>query len=212
MRCSEAEWVLMKVTPDLLDNIHSKGTYAALILACGAGIKILGEGVEGIDKLLYTRGQSILFKPISQNLYDTFSRNNAILSGEYLVPTAEGYLLGGATKERNIDMRELMRPPDPEEASKLLLNKLLVLNENLLTDYTVSHCLAGVRVMTRNSHKGKIPFVGRHPHWNNTWVVSGFGARGLVYHAYIGKMLSEAIHKCDTSSLPTELFHCSDSN
>ena len=38
------------------------------------------------------------------------------------------------------------------------------------------------------------------------WAVTGLGARGLVYHGWLGRLLAEAIGADDETLLPAELM------
>ena len=42
---------------------------------------------------------------------------------------------------------------------------------------------------------------------NNVWTVTGFGSRGLLYHAWTAELLVGAIMTGDGSQIPTELIH-----
>ena len=38
------------------------------------------------------------------------------------------------------------------------------------------------------------------------WIVGGLGARGLVYHAWLGKLIAEAILQDSEDNLPSQLL------
>ena len=42
--------------------------------------------------------------------------------------------------------------------------------------------------------------------WCRFWVVGGLGARGLVYHAWLGKLVAAAIVARDEKLLPAQLL------
>lgn len=94
---------------------------------------------------------------------------------------------------------------------------------------------SGVRALpARGAHSGSIPYAGRVPGGptattqqqgtaepagrtaepagrtptagGNWWFVGGLGARGLVYHAWLGKVLAEAALTGDEGALPEELL------
>ena len=63
---------------------------------------------------------------------------------------------------------------------------------------------SGVRALPPRSSEGAIPLAGRLD--GRVWIVLGLGARGLVYHAWLGKLLSQAILAGDDALLPEELL------
>ena len=64
--------------------------------------------------------------------------------------------------------------------------------------------MAGTRVVTQRSELGRLPVVGRLPGYNkrNVWVVTGFGARGLIFHALTAEYLYNAILSNDDNCIP----------
>lgn len=52
----------------------------------------------------------------------------------------------------------------------------------------VIDCKAALRVVPKGHY---FPIAGRVK--DNLWVLTGMGSRGLLYHAYLGKFLAEAI-------------------
>lgn len=63
---------------------------------------------------------------------------------------------------------------------------------------------SGVRALPPRSSEGAIPLAGRLD--GRVWLILGLGARGLVYHAWLGKLLSQAILAGDDALLPEELL------
>ena len=63
---------------------------------------------------------------------------------------------------------------------------------------------SGVRALPPRSSEGAVPLAGRLD--GRVWIVLGLGARGLVYHAWLGKLLSQAILAGDDALLPEELL------
>lgn len=69
-----------------------------------------------------------------------------------------------------------------------------------------------MRALPPRTPHGSVPMVGRikapdHtqqlPH---TWVVGGLGARGLVYHGWLGAWVARAVIAGDEGVLPPELL------
>ena len=72
------------------------------------------------------------------------------------------------------------------------------------TAVQVQKVRSGVRALPPRSSEGAIPLAGRLD--GRVWIVLGLGARGLVYHAWLGKLLSQAILAGDDALLPEELL------
>ena len=64
---------------------------------------------------------------------------------------------------------------------------------------------SGVRALPPRTKEGALPLAGRLRTDRPWWVVAGLGARGLVYHAWLGKLVAAAILAEDDQLLPAEL-------
>lgn len=74
---------------------------------------------------------------------------------------------------------------------------------------------AGVRAMAPRTPWGKLPLIGcvdeivrvkssrKHPYY---WIFGGLGSRGLIYHAWLGKEIAQAIVSRSEATLPKELL------
>lgn len=65
---------------------------------------------------------------------------------------------------------------------------------------------SGVRALPPRSAAGSLPLAGKLEAGRNWWVVAGLGARGLVYHAWLGRLIAQAVLADDESVLPQELL------
>ncbi len=63
---------------------------------------------------------------------------------------------------------------------------------------------AGVRANTRRNHLGALPYVGPLPGAPRRWLLTGLGARGLVYHSLFAGWLAAAVLAGDPGGLPPE--------
>jgi glycine/D-amino acid oxidase-like deaminating enzyme len=134
-----------------------------IILAVGAGIRNFPECRH--LKINFVRGQvltCILDKPLERSI--SAKRYRAITPSERICHL-------GATYERDL----IHDKPCKETAMALLQPETEVLD-----------CRAGIRV-TNPAHY--FPILEQiHP---KTWVMTAFGSRGLLYHAYFGKQMAE---------------------
>jgi glycine/D-amino acid oxidase-like deaminating enzyme len=104
-----------------------------------------------------------------------------IFSKSYLI-TRDTSCIVGATFER----RFTTEGPDPEYASHDLLRNIEAFAPFYAT-LPVLACKAGFRATTKN-HR---PLIARVS--TNCFCLTGLGARGLLYHAYMAKQLAQEI-------------------
>ena len=64
---------------------------------------------------------------------------------------------------------------------------------------------SGVRALPPRRQAGKLPLLGRLQNVPDAWLVAGLGARGLVYHAWLARMLVDAIIADDDAMLLKDL-------
>ena len=73
---------------------------------------------------------------------------------------------------------------------------------------------SGVRALPPRTAEGSIPLAGRlsdpaviegRQHQCELWVIGGLGARGLVYHAWLGQLIAEAVLTGSDAKLPSQL-------
>lgn len=88
----------------------------------------------------------------------------------------------GATYERNFTDDQIDLP------KALSLQEQIGAFFPLAKNLKVHECRAGIRVKRKGHY---LPFVGKVQ--ERIWMITGMGSRGLLYHAYLGKMLSSAI-------------------
>jgi len=179
-------WVHQHIPdPWQLFEMNSKTVhFDAVVVAAGAGVMNM-EGLTENLGLKLVRGQTLHYDAKQVALSDS------LLCGEYLMPKGN-VLIGGATSEyARVDSQ-----PDIQFAVSELSSKL---EELLPTLKGVSPllCQAGVRVISRRTNIGKIPVTQQIVNHNTAekmlWVFSGLGARGLLYHALLGKYLATTI-------------------
>ena len=59
--------------------------------------------------------------------------------------------------------------------------------------WQVAGVRTGVRALPPRDQHGSLPLAGRVPGEHNLWLVGGLGARGLVYHAWLGRLMARAV-------------------
>ena len=195
----EVRWIQFSSQQDptsLLDDCD------ALVVASGAGSNDLwrqldSNGTTADLPFMYVRGQHLCFDA------DGIEADTAaiVLSAEfpsYVLPV-NGQLVCGATHEYGQLTDLISRPPSIKRADELLRQKLRILyprlggrNDGTPEPQAVS-CAAAVRVSTKRCHFGRLPVIGQHPMQSKAWLIAGFGSKGLVHHAVLGRALAAAI-------------------
>ena len=162
---------------------------------------------EGKVNLKYVRGQNMIIQRQRSKLEGTSTdenRNCAILCGEYVVPCANGEdSIIGATHEHDESL--LTSEPNPATALSLLHPKMKKMLDSRDIPQSLSsnshRAVCGNRVISPRTHLGRLPMVGNV--CDDIWLVTGMGSRGLLHHAYVGKILSAAIVRQE--AIPIEI-------
>jgi glycine/D-amino acid oxidase-like deaminating enzyme len=176
-------------------QISSLSTLAAefdhIVLTVGGGIAAFPESKE--LRFERTKGQ-VLTAEVPEHL----QKGLQSLIGKGYLATGESphrcYL--GSTYERPF----VSEDPDPFIAAEEILPKLGLAYPHV-DQLRLMGCSAGLRV----SRKGHYyPIIARFS--PDCWSMTAMGSRGLMYHAYLSNLLSQAILSGDVSLLPQEVL------
>lgn len=135
----------------------------------------------------------------------------AILSDAWLAVQGARRIDLGSTWDWS--SRNYSREVTTEEASKaseLLLQKASVVYP-AINDWTVTGAVAGVRAMPPLTADGSLPLLGcvdefiDGDHACKYWLFTGLGARGLLFHGWLGKLMALAVLSSDENLIPSEL-------
>lgn len=158
-------------------EVGDLSSFDAIVLAAGAGISSFPEG-EGI-KVNRLKGQVLTCR-----LQSLTPLHEARIGKGYIVPLKDQMTCHvGSTYERRATSME----PNLKEASIKIFDKVSHFFPGIKELQPLS-CQAGMRVC-RIGHYA--PMIGKVT--PKVWVLTGLGSRGLLYHAYLGKMGAEAI-------------------
>ena len=162
-----------------------------VIVAAGAGVKKFPELNE--LSLSVLKGQVL-----SCHAPDGVSLPATSIIGKGYVTLASDprTCFVGSTYER----QDLTETPDPEGAKNLLWEKISAFFPSV-DQLEIIGCKAALRVVRKEHY---FPFVGRIK--EGLWVLTGLGSRGLLYHAYLGKLLAESVLAGNDKSL-SSLFN-----
>ncbi|KAL6534919.1 hypothetical protein OROGR_013594 [Orobanche gracilis] len=79
-----------------------------------------------------------------------------------------------------------------------------------IKNWTANGAVAGLRAMPPLTAEGSLPLLGSVDEYiegNHTckyWLFTGLGARGLLFHGWLGKVLAQAVLSCDEDLIPRE--------
>ena len=80
-----------------------------------------------------------------------------------------------------------------------------------LRNWTFTGARAGLRAMPPLTPHGSLPLLGciddivGESQGCNHWLFAGLGARGLLYHGWLGKLMAQAVLACNEQLIPSEL-------
>lgn len=175
-----AQFIKEKI--DLDRNIDG---YDATVFACGAAFttspfasSMLLSKVKG--QSLQLRGEEVL-------------KQSCVAKGHLSVTANPHTVILGSTYEREYTTESC----DHLVAQKNLLPKLCVFSKDPMH---VMGCKAGIRLVRKNSYIPYVDDLGNGCYW-----MGAMGSRGLLYHAYLGSLLAEAIIQQNALILPSEV-------
>lgn len=113
----------------------------------------------------------------------------------YIAKSSQGCILG-STYERAFSSEE----PDRQRAEEEILPKIAAFYPEAKS-WQIETCLAGVRLARRGHY---FPIVRKLD--ERKWIFTALGSRGLLYHAFLGKMLASAVVRSDENMLRRELL------
>lgn len=122
-----------------------------------------------------------------------------LISGGYLVMSRDQKrCIAGATFERTF------KTPGPEiDVAKAEILKKIAPFFPSVERAKILSCRAGVRAATPT--RNHLPIIGKIS--PKQWFFAGLGSKGLLYHAYFGDLLAQALLSDDSSGIPSEVWH-----
>ncbi|MBI2743725.1 MAG: FAD-binding oxidoreductase [Chlamydiales bacterium] len=161
-----------------VENLEELKEYDQIVIAAGAGIKLFSE-CEPL-KVQLIKGQLLTCH------YDTSVINlqRSLIGKGYIgLGEGEGRCMLGATYERGYTSSL----PDLEVAKQEILTRVGSFFPQVSL-FEIDGCRAGIRVARKGHY---LPIIRKLK--ERVWVCTAMGSRGLLYHAFAGKMLAKAI-------------------
>lgn len=198
-----ATWLRSRV--DRFEDLFED--HDAVVLCAGAATVAISN--MAALPILPCRGQHIRFTP---RLSETSRGSDCpVISGKYIIPDlfSEGTsVIGGATfeyceegTECPLEFARGVKPPDMQYALSQLSEPLYHLSPMLLDQWIPEEAFSGVRALPPRSTIGSIPIAAEVkgcPEGKSAWVLTGLGSRGLLHHAFLGRVLARAVvAECD---------------
>ena len=171
-------------------SMKELSSFDHVIATCGAYVKDIEE--TKTLRISQLKGQILRLK-----WPDDLPPLSIPLNSEgYLVMSDDGAsCYAGATFERGF--ADLL--PDREKAENEIRKKIAAFAPHY-SKLPFLECQAGVRAYS----KTRLPSITRLS--KSEWCLTGLGSKGLLYHAWAGKMLSQAIIENSTSGIPQEVL------
>ncbi|KAM7263172.1 hypothetical protein ACFE04_000855 [Oxalis oulophora] len=187
-----------------------EGDYDAVIICMGAKAKELPELSERLP--LRTCRGVITHLQLPDDKSEAYSDNSpSILSDAWLAIQGTHSLYMGSTWNWNsTNSSQHVSKEEADAALHELLPKASKVYPNI-ENWACVDAKAGLRAMPPLTAHGSLPLLGcvddflRKSSNCKYWLFGGLGSRGLLYHAWLGKLMAKAVVDCNEGLLPSEL-------
>ncbi|MCO5584617.1 hypothetical protein L7F22_038548 [Adiantum nelumboides] len=190
--------------------------YDAVVVCLGAGVSKLEE-FSGKLPLTYCRGvvTHLVLPPAKKKDFEF--EGPSIVGDTWIAAQGSRNLVVGATKDwDNCETRANVEPEAAAIACSELFTKTAAFYPPI-RNWVLQGTCAGVRAMAPRTPYGKVPLAGcidevlnyrpsRKSSSPYYWIFGGLGSRGLIYHAWLGKKVAEAVVSRSETCLPRELL------
>ncbi len=158
------------------EEVSYQGIKAQNIVFC-EGFGVVKNPFFGNVPMKPCKGELLTFK--AENL----KINEIVKSDGFIFPIGDDFYKIGATYQ----WEDLTENPT-EKAKEELIQKL----EKLINcSYEIINQEAAVRPTVADRR----PLIGKHPKYNNLYILNGLGTRGVMIAPYVAKLLADSIYK-----------------
>ncbi|XP_020525716.1 uncharacterized protein LOC18438510 isoform X3 [Amborella trichopoda] len=198
-------------------TVHSlqeiSGEYSAVVICLGARSESLPE-LKGVLPLRMCRGVvAHLDLPGNMSGGEYKDSDPSILADAWLAVRGPRSLAMGSTWQWG--SRNYSRTLSSDEESSAmheLLSKASILYPDI-RNWSCESASAGLRAMPPLTTLGSLPLLGSVDNLvghnsgggGRYWFMGGLGARGLLYHGWLGKLMAQAVLSCSAAEIPFEL-------
>ncbi|KAK6151639.1 hypothetical protein DH2020_014274 [Rehmannia glutinosa] len=184
--------------------------YDAVIICFGARAAFLPE-LSGKLPLRTCRGV-IAQLQLGDDMREEYPKHSpSVLSDAWLaVHGARNIDLGSTWDWKSKNYSRDVSTDEASKATQVLLRKASSVYP-AIENWTITGAVAGLRAMPPLTADGSLPLLGRvneyvdGDHTCKYWLFTGLGARGLLFHGWLGKLLALAVLSCDEDLIPCEL-------
>ncbi|KAL5698797.1 hypothetical protein ACHQM5_029787 [Ranunculus cassubicifolius] len=190
--------------------LELEGDYDAVIVCLGANTDTISE-LCGKLPLRTCRGV-VAHMELPNNIRNEYDpKSPSILSDAWLAAQSTRNLVMGSTWDWNSkDYSPSISAQEAFTALEELLAKASRAYPSI-SNWSFVEAKAGLRAMPPLTPTGSIPLLGcvddivGGGSRCKYWVFTGLGARGLLYHGWLGKLMAQAVCSCNEDVLPIEL-------
>ncbi|XP_031257974.1 uncharacterized protein LOC116115999 [Pistacia vera] len=190
--------------------LELEGEYDAVIICMGAKADILPE-LSGKLPLRTCRGVIACLQPSDGIGQDYPDDGPSILSDAWLAVQGPRSVYMGSTwewKSRNSSPN--VSADEASQALEELLPKASSIYPGI-KNWSFTGARAGLRAMPPLTANGSLPLLGciedliGKTQTSKFWLFGGLGSRGLLYHAWLGKLMAQAVLSSNEHIIPAEL-------
>ncbi|KAJ9557989.1 hypothetical protein OSB04_012603 [Centaurea solstitialis] len=190
--------------------LELEGEYDAVIVCLGARSTFLPE-LSGRLPLRICRGVTAHMH-LPQNISEEVPEHSpSILSDAWLaIQNPRNLYLGSTWEWKSCNYAQNVSTEEALKALEELLPKAAAVYPPIVK-WAFEGASGGLRAMPPLTGNGSLPLLGRiddfisQTHASKFWLFSGLGSRGLLYHAWLGKLMAQAVLACDEGVIPSEL-------
>jgi glycine/D-amino acid oxidase-like deaminating enzyme len=200
-------------------DVAGGGTYDAVVVAAGAAVGLIG-GAAGALPLRLVQGCTLDLAAPPGGGADYPHSAPSLLGSTYLAARGGARATVGATRREGATPAEAAAAlggggdPAPGSAeaaaAAAALLPAMAAAWPLLAGWRVERVRAGVRAAAAAPPAlgvpAAAPFAGCLDAERGWWIIGGLGARGLVYHAWLGRLVAAAALGGGEAALPPELL------
>ncbi|KAL0345672.1 UNVERIFIED_CONTAM: hypothetical protein Sradi_4398500 [Sesamum radiatum] len=186
------------------------GDYDAVIICFGARAVFLPE-LSGKLPLRTCRG-IITHLQLGDDIREEYPKHSpSILSDAWLAVHGARHMdLGSTWDWKSMNYSRNVTTDEASKAMEVLLPKASSVYP-AIKNWTVTGAVGGLRAMPPLTADGSLPLLGCIDDYvvgSETckyWLFTGLGARGLLFHGWLGKLLAQAVLSHDENLIPFEL-------
>lgn len=192
------------------DLLELAGEYDAVITCLGARAALLPELSQKLP--LRTCRGVIAHLQLPNDVREEYPEHSpSVLSDAWLaVQSPRSLHLGSTWEWKSSNYSQNVPAEEAQKALEELLPKACAIYPGI-KHWTFDGASAGLRAMPPLTKYGSLPLLGciddfiGGSHACKFWLFTGLGARGLLYHAWLGKLMAQAVLSCNENVIPSEL-------